>query len=424
MNHQTLFKNEDVFDTEFTPDLIHARDTQLRQLAETLRPALRGARPVNSIIRGPPGTGKTTCVRRVFTEIEDAAPRNVIPVVINCQKIHSTNGVFTTIYKKVFRQESHIGGIPLERITDRICAALIEQEAVLLVCLDDADSIVRTHLFDDVLRSLLRLHESYPGVRTGVVATMSTPSVRLAKILDPAVLSVYQPEEIRFPPYDEDDIHLILRDRVRCGLYPDVIPPAVLDRITEITVAEGDIRTGIALLKQVATHAEAQGRDSVEEHDLEARLREARRARVSVVIKDLLPDERAFLGEIAELMQSDPAVEYTLRSLYETLPNPIHSSYTTFSRRLNRLADIQAVDLVRRQIRGNSRTVRLHYDPATLCELCQRGEHSPASEQPGARSHRSFSPRYLPQEPSRDPSHRPVSPPSEQTSRPPTPTDR
>jgi len=26
MNHQTIFQNEDVFDTDFTPDSIHARD--------------------------------------------------------------------------------------------------------------------------------------------------------------------------------------------------------------------------------------------------------------------------------------------------------------------------------------------------------------------------------------------------------------
>jgi len=87
MNHQTLFQNEDVFDTDFTPDSIHARDQELRQLAETLRPALRGARPLNTIIRGPPGTGKTTCVGRVFAELESAAPRHVLPVMINCQQV-------------------------------------------------------------------------------------------------------------------------------------------------------------------------------------------------------------------------------------------------------------------------------------------------------------------------------------------------
>lgn len=71
MEQRTLFKDEDVFDSKFTPDIIHSRDTQLRGLAETLRPALRGARPINTIIRGQPGTGKTTCVNRIFAEFEE-----------------------------------------------------------------------------------------------------------------------------------------------------------------------------------------------------------------------------------------------------------------------------------------------------------------------------------------------------------------
>ncbi len=75
MHNQTLIRDPEVFEFNYTPETIHYRDAQLRQLAGALGPALHGAcPPVNANLRGPPGTGKTTCVRRIFSELEDAPP--------------------------------------------------------------------------------------------------------------------------------------------------------------------------------------------------------------------------------------------------------------------------------------------------------------------------------------------------------------
>jgi cell division control protein 6 len=63
MDEETLFRNEEVFTPSYVPeDFIH-RDDQLKEISLSLKPGLRGVNPVNTLIHGPPGTGKTTAVK-------------------------------------------------------------------------------------------------------------------------------------------------------------------------------------------------------------------------------------------------------------------------------------------------------------------------------------------------------------------------
>ena len=83
---QTLFRDPDVFDFAYMPDHLHHRDAQLRELAFLLQ----GAGPRNAVLRGPPGTGKTTTVRRAFSELTG----EFIPVYVNCRQNHTLLAVY------------------------------------------------------------------------------------------------------------------------------------------------------------------------------------------------------------------------------------------------------------------------------------------------------------------------------------------
>ena len=85
---QTLFRDPDVFELTFVPDHLHHRDAQVRELAFLISPALRGGSALSAILRGPPGTGKTTTVRRIFREVTEETQR-VIPVYVNCRQDHT-----------------------------------------------------------------------------------------------------------------------------------------------------------------------------------------------------------------------------------------------------------------------------------------------------------------------------------------------
>ncbi len=370
MGNQTLFKDIDVFEIDYTPDTINYRDMQLRQLAESVRPALLGGRPVNTVLRGSPGTGKTTCVHHIFTEIE-AATRHVIPVRINCQNVQTEFNVFVSIFEKLFGYLPPLSGIPTRRLTGPISEALIERDAVLIVCMDDANFLARNHLLDSVLRPLLRMHESYPGVRTGVITTISTLNVNLAAILDPAVMSVYQPETIPFPPYGEEEVRAILHDRVRAGLYYGVVSPDILDLVASLTMEAGDLRVGISLLKRSVMHAERFAQTEVREEDVRYSFRDAQEADITHLARILTTDDRRLLSHLAKMKQKDAAGRITSGILYESYNMGTTISYTTFYNRLNKLASFQLIDLIQRSAMGNTREIVPRFDPVKMIEVCR-----------------------------------------------------
>lgn len=62
--------------------------------------------------------------------------------------------------------------------------------------------------------------------------------------------SVFHSEEIQFPPYDEEEIRAILRERAKVGFYPGVLPVEMLDFIVAQTMRSGDLRVGLDLLRR------------------------------------------------------------------------------------------------------------------------------------------------------------------------------
>lgn len=125
---------------------------------------------------------------------------------------------------------------------------LMKRRAIIIVCLDDANFLFHDHIIEKVLRLLLRMHEEYPGLKTGVIVTPSNTDISILSFLSPSVISVFRLNEVFFPPYGKEEVRAILHDRVRAGLYPGVISSKVLDAIVEETMRDADIRLGIILV--------------------------------------------------------------------------------------------------------------------------------------------------------------------------------
>ncbi|MCX6690856.1 MAG: hypothetical protein NTW33_02085 [Methanoregula sp.] len=110
-------------------------------------------------------------------------------------------------------------GATIRQLIKDIGKTLNEREAVLLVCFDDANYLLPGNHLNDILYILLRLYVEYPKARVGVLMPMCTIYVGLGLALDPAVLSVFQPDEVYFPPYKEEEISEILNDRIKAGFF-------------------------------------------------------------------------------------------------------------------------------------------------------------------------------------------------------------
>ena len=361
---QTLFRDPDVFELTFVPEHLHHRDAQVRELAFLLRPPLRGGSALSAVLRGPPGTGKTTTVRRIFTMIREET-QQVIPAYVNCRQDHTPLAVYGSIFKQVCGYAPPPTGRHLDDVKEAIAARLQDRNAALVVCLDDADELLPAGIYNSLLYQLLRLYEKWDVRKAGVFAVTSNLGLNLGAEADPSVWSVFHPTEITFLPYSRTEIREILTDRVRQGLYPRVLPAPLIDRIAIIAAGEQDVRVGIDLVRQACHRAEKDGRRRVTHADVTAAARAVTAPVLRARTAGLSEAERALACWIAQRSRdgADMASGVVFEAAQEYLPK------TTYHEHLNALAKAGIVDLVPRTGRG--REVRLRYDAGDVAAACR-----------------------------------------------------
>ena len=352
---QTLFKDSELFELDHIPEHFLHRDGQLQAMMYSIRPALGGGRPLNCLCIGAPGTGKTTAVIKIFEEIEKHAPQ-VVPVLVNCQVNSTRYAVFSQVFRKLIGYAPPTSGVSFKKIFNEISRYLAEHEKVLIVALDDMNYLFYENEVNDVLYSLLRAHETYPGVRVGIIAILSDTGV--PHLFDPKVESVFLPEEIAFPRYSRDEIKDILSNRAKLGFYPGVLDDIVLDRITEHTSALGDLRVGIDLLKRSGLNAERRASRMISVEDVESAFGKSRLVHLSYIMQSLKEDEKILLRLVADAAQSSSG------ELYEKFHLKTNLAYTRFYELLNKLHSVKLIDadFTGKGSRGRSRVVTLRYN--------------------------------------------------------------
>lgn len=364
---ESLFQDMEVFEFDFVPGQFDFRDTQEQELAFQIQPALRGGRPLNTICRGLPGTGKTTSIRKLFTEIEEHTNK-IVPVLINCQLDNTKFAIFSQIYRVLLGHKAPSSGTSFKQVFDAVCTHLVEEDVVLLVCLDDANYLMYEDEINKVLYTLLRAHESHPGAKIGVITVISDMSVDLMKTVDIRVASVFQPTDIYFPPYDEDEIKEILRQRVRQGFYPGVISEEMLSLITEQTMKGGDLRVGIDLLKRAGLNAEKNARRSVGRDDVCRAYEVSKYLHLTATIRALHADERALLRLIAG--RSSNEKQMSAGKIYsEVKESTMKLGYTRYYEMIKKFDAMRLVNLHYREGRGRSRMITLRYVPDRVIEI-------------------------------------------------------
>ena len=353
---ETLFKNRDLFELDYVPEHFDHRESQMNSLKFCVKPAFQGARPVNALCLGPPGTGKTTAINKLFEEIE-AHSSKVVPVHINCQMDYTKYAVFYQLYKKIFEHAPPSSGISFKRIFEKVANHSADEGIVLVVALDDFNYLFHEKEVDHVLYSILRAHETCPGARMGVIAVLSEPALNY--VFDPRVASVFQAEEIAFPLYSRAEIGDILNRRAQLGFYPGVISDPVLEMIADYTDKSGDLRVGIDLLRRSGLSAEKRASKTISIEDVESSYEKSRLVHLTYALKSLKEDELKVLRLAAEKGTSRAG------ELYVQFQQETGIGYTRFHEILNKLDAVRLIntDFSGSGTRGRSRVIKIRYEP-------------------------------------------------------------
>ena len=365
---ETLFRDPEVFEIDYVPEQFNYRDDQTKELAFQIRPALRGGRPLNTVCRGLPGTGKTTCVKKLFEEITTTT-KKVLPVYINCQIDNTKFAIFSQIYRKLTGHLPPPSGTSFKTIFDAIARIIMKDEIVLLICLDDANYLLYENEINNVLYPLLRSYESFEGTRIGVILILSDMAVDLSRSIDARVSSVLCPTDIYFPPYSEDEVRTIITERVMQGFYPGVISAEMVSLVVAQTLKGGDLRVGIDLLKRAALSAERKAKRAIEREDICGAYLMSQYLHLSFSLKSLKSEEREIIKKLAEF--ANDKKDMNAGDVYKTIRESTEISYTRFYEMVKKFDLMRLIDLEYRSgtgEKGRTRVISLRYDPVKVIE--------------------------------------------------------
>lgn len=247
-----LFLDGSILSPGYIPKRLIARDEQIKKVANLFAPVLSLNPPHNSIIYGKTGTGKTVVVKYVYSKLHEEIEKNEVNInikniLVNCQRFNTSVKAMISILNKIdseYNVPAH--GLSLNDYYAKLYNLLNKKNLSIVVILDEIDQLKD----QDILYGLSRASENQDidvGIFIGIVGI--TNDTNFAEILDPRIISSLRKFDIVFPPYDADQLNLILKDRA-IAFKEGVLSNSVIPLCSAYSAQEhGDARKAINLLR-------------------------------------------------------------------------------------------------------------------------------------------------------------------------------
>ena len=291
--HQSVFKDEAKLDINYIPQQLPHREKEHRLLMEffsfILRYPERMAQRV--IITGDVGTGKTVLAQHFGASITSEANKRAIKfryVHVNCREYRGSLQPILHHIVTVFRPNYPARGYSVEEVFSTLMQVLDEDNAFMILALDEFDSLIEKEGSDAVYK-LTRLQEMRLGKPQRLSFIFILRDLKVIEQLDASARSTLQRSIISLECYGKAQLVDILSDRVSMAFELGTVQEDVVDLISELAFTEtGNARFGIELLWRAGKYADAADAGLVEP--------ECVRMAVSSIIPGLRRSELVSLG--------------------------------------------------------------------------------------------------------------------------------
>ncbi len=262
-NGNSIFKNQEIFNTTYFPEMIQCRDKELRSILINIKPLLNNNKVLNTIIMGNSGTGKTTVIKHALMEITQYT--DLKTCYLNCNIQDTARKCYIQIFKVLF------GVAPRNNISTEVIQVDImeklEKESFILV-IDDMNRLSKKDS-NKLINELFRANEFY-HLNMAIIIIVNNISFKYS--LEMNSQSVLHSNEIEFKNYSVDEVYSILKYRCDIGFKEGVINDEQIMKISEAAVNYTNIRWALTTLNLLGQKIESENRDKIEDEDLMERL--------------------------------------------------------------------------------------------------------------------------------------------------------
>ena len=288
-----LFANKDVLKDHYEPEDILERDEEIDQYANALQDVVDGWEPDNVFVYGKTGVGKTAVTRYMMDALEyEADDRDgvdsVDSVEVNCHHHPSSYQASIALVNEL-REDTDRDPLTTGLSTSDVLNALFDEiearEGTVLIVLDEIDNLGD----DDMLLYQLPRAKTNGNIEDSQVAVVGISNdYTFRNDLSPKVQDTLCEREIKFPPYDANELVTILDDRAERALSDGVLDEGVIPQCAALAARDrGSARQAIDLLRESVNVAIEDERETVSEGDVDTAVRRVERGRIKDSIKDL-----------------------------------------------------------------------------------------------------------------------------------------
>ena len=266
LEKDSLFAQKKALQSNYLPESISHRDTQIEQIAQILAPVLKEDKPSNLFIYGKTGTGKTLTIKHVSKNLDMIAQKRSVPLricYVNCKlkKITDTEYRLIAHLARELGMEIPATGLPTDEVYKIFFAALEKENLHYVLVLDEIDWLIKK-TGDEILYNLTRINSELEQSQITLVGISN--DLMFTDTLDPRVKSSLSEEEILFPPYNAHQIQDILKQRASVAFKSGKITPGVLEKCAAYAARDhGDARRALELIRVAGELAERQNQSKL-----------------------------------------------------------------------------------------------------------------------------------------------------------------
>lgn len=267
-SYLSVFKDETKLDINYIPHKLPHRDEELRLLMEFFNFLLHTPKKMTQrvMITGDVGTGKTALSQRFGANITRKAKKqgtNLHYVHVNCREYRGS--LFLILHKavSVFHPNFPRRGYSAEELLGILLQVLDEQEAFLILTLDEFESLIRREGSEAVYK-LTRLQEIRVNKPQRISLICILRNLKAVEELDTSARSTLQSNIIQLEPYSKQQLVDIFNERVSLAFKPFAVPEGTVSLTAQLAFSEnGNARFGIELLWRAGKYADAEDSDTV-----------------------------------------------------------------------------------------------------------------------------------------------------------------